>query len=82
MNMWILLLVLALTVSGCAAVGAPDNTAGAGCVEYRGQAEPGIAGALYVDGLLDVHGCRCNATSEDLVRDFAHWCAGEGEVLP
>lgn len=75
-------IVLSLFLAGCAVTGSPDNTAGAGCVEYRGRAAPGIAGAFYVRGDLTVHGCRCNATSEDLVREFAGWCAGEGEVIP
>lgn len=70
--------VLLLGLAGCAS--APENQAGAGCIEYRGTAAPGIAGAGYVRGDLVVHGCRCNATSETLVLDFAHWCAGEGEV--
>lgn len=79
--LWLCLLVIALVaLTACAAVGTPESTSGAGCVEYRGQAAPGIIGRPYVQGMLDVHGCRCNATSEDLVRDFSHWCEGQGDV--
>lgn len=72
-----LLILLALLVSACAST--PENTAGTGCIEYRGTAAPGIMGAAYVEGSLAVHGCRCNATSEPLIELLSHWCNGEGE---
>lgn len=55
--LWSSILILIMILGqGCASMHNPTNEVRV--TEYTGTAEPGIAGTVYVDGQLDVTGCR------------------------
>ncbi len=50
------ILILIMFLTGCASMTSPTNEIRV--TEFSGEAEPGIAGSLYVGGKMDVTGCR------------------------
>ena len=49
-------LVVLLALAGCSSLTSPAKETRV--IEYSGRAEPGIVGTVYVDGDLQVQGCR------------------------